>query len=121
MCGLRLGVYCRGGKAFVATQALGWALFSVALACLFWLGAQVAAGMAYCIRCWVFATSSLMFFAQLVRGSCLEIWYMAHDWNQQGRWRHTFLWEFVLCLLSDTAGFIMMLFIIIITRFQSKD
>eukprot|EP00884_Botryococcus_braunii_P007964 jgi/Botrbrau1/17169/Bobra.0157s0061.1 len=64
----------RGGKAFVATQALGWALFSAALACLFWLCAQVVAGVAYCIRCWIFATSSLMFFAQLALALSLLVY-----------------------------------------------
>ena len=58
---------CRGGAWFVATQGLGWALFSVSLVCLCWLILQVVAGMAYCIRCWAIATGSVMFFAQLVR------------------------------------------------------
>lgn len=56
----------RGGAAFIATQALGWALFSSALTTLVWLIAQVAAGMAYCIRCWLLGTSLVMASAWLV-------------------------------------------------------
>lgn len=56
----------RGGKAFVATQAMGWALFSIALSSLAWLIAQVAMGLAYCVQCWVVMTSSVMLAAQLV-------------------------------------------------------
>lgn len=56
----------RGGAWFVATQGLGWGLFSISLVCLCWLILQVVAGVAYCIRCWAIATGSVMFFAQLV-------------------------------------------------------
>ena len=52
--------------AFVATQALGWVLFSVSLIGLSWLIMQVAAGVAYCIRCWAIGVGSIMFAAQLV-------------------------------------------------------
>lgn len=57
----------RGGKAFVATQALGWALFATALCSLAWLFTQVASGIAYCVQCWVVMTSSIMLAGQLVR------------------------------------------------------
>lgn len=57
---------CRGGAWFVATQAMGWALFSISLVCLCWLLLQVVAGVAYCIRCWALITGSVMFCAQLV-------------------------------------------------------
>lgn len=57
---------------FVATQGLGWALFSASLVSLLWLIMQVAAGMAYCIRCWALATSSVMFAAQLVSDANLK-------------------------------------------------
>ena len=50
----------------MATQAMGWALFSVSLVCLCWLLVQVVAGVAYCIRCWALITGSVMFCAQLV-------------------------------------------------------
>jgi diacylglycerol O-acyltransferase 2, plant len=56
-----------GGTAFVATQGLGWALFSLSLLAIMWLVTQVAAGVAYCLRCWVVATGGVMFAAQLVR------------------------------------------------------
>lgn len=60
----------RGGAAFVATQALGWALSSASLVLLALAVARVAAGVAYCIRCWALATGTLMLAAQLVR-DCL--------------------------------------------------
>ena len=61
-----LSCACRGGVAFVATQALGWVLFSVSLIGLSWLIMQVAAGVAYCIRCWAIGVGYIMFAAQLV-------------------------------------------------------
>ena len=57
----------RGGVVFAATQALGWGLFSGALLCLTVLVISAARGMAYCIRCWIFATGSVMLASQLVR------------------------------------------------------
>ena len=57
---------CRGGATFVATQALGWILFSAALTSLGWLVAQAAAEMAYCMRCWALGTCSIMGAAYLV-------------------------------------------------------
>ena len=51
---------------FAATQALGWALFSGSLLCLIYLVTTAARGMAYCIRCWIFATGSVMLASQLV-------------------------------------------------------
>ena len=60
----------RGGAWFVATQAMGWFLFSISLVCLCWLVVQVVAGVAYCIRCWALITGSVMFCAQLVSTSC---------------------------------------------------
>ena len=56
----------RGGVVFAATQALGWGLFSGALLCLMVLVISAARGMAYCIRCWIFATGSVMLASQLV-------------------------------------------------------
>ena len=50
----------------MATQALGWALFSAALTSLGWLVAQAAAEMAYCMRCWALGTCSIMGAAYLV-------------------------------------------------------
>ena len=66
----------RGGKAFVASQALGWALFSTALFSLFWVVTQVAQGFAYCVRCWAVMTSSFMLAAQLVRPPCTCVMYV---------------------------------------------
>ena len=57
---------CRGGIVFAATQALGWGLFSGSLVCLIYLVTTAARGMAYCIRCWIFATGSVMLASQLV-------------------------------------------------------
>lgn len=51
---------------FAATQALGWALFSSSLISVIYLISLAARGMAYCIRCWVFATGSAMLASQLV-------------------------------------------------------
>jgi hypothetical protein len=59
----------RGGIVFAATQALGWGLFSSALLCLMYLVTTAAWGMAYCIRCWIFATGSVMIASQLVSAS----------------------------------------------------
>lgn len=62
----------RGGAWFVATQAMGWALFSISLCCMCWLLLQVVAGVAYCIRCWALITGSVMLCAQLFLG--MSIW-----------------------------------------------
>ena len=67
LCQSHVGLECRGGAWFVATQGLGWGLFSISLVCLCWLILQVVAGMAYCIRCWAIATGTVMFIAQMVR------------------------------------------------------
>ncbi|KAL3152102.1 hypothetical protein ABBQ32_001207 [Trebouxia sp. C0010 RCD-2024] len=64
----------RGGAFFVATQAMGWALFSISLVCLCWLLVQVVAGVAYCIRCWALITGSVMFCAQLFLGMSIWTW-----------------------------------------------
>ena len=58
---------CRGGIVFAATQALGWGLFSGSLLCLIYLVTTAA----YCIRCWIFATGSVMLASQLVS---LNLW-----------------------------------------------
>jgi hypothetical protein len=52
---------------FAATQALGWALFSYSLLNLVYLIVAAAKGVAYCLRCWLFATGSVMLASQLVR------------------------------------------------------
>ncbi|DBB16381.1 hypothetical protein WJX82_004098 [Trebouxia sp. C0006] len=64
----------RGGAWFVATQAMGWALFSISIVCLCWLLLQVVAGVAYCIRCWALITGSVMFCAQLFLGMSIWTW-----------------------------------------------
>ena len=51
----------------MATQALGWALSSASLVLLALAVARIAAGVAYCIRCWAAVTGTLMLAAQLVR------------------------------------------------------
>ena len=52
---------------FIATQALGWLLFSSSVIFLIRLTLLGALGMAYCVRCWVFATGSAMVASQIVR------------------------------------------------------
>ncbi|KAK9860433.1 hypothetical protein WJX84_011356 [Apatococcus fuscideae] len=58
----------RGGVAFIATQAAGWALFSLAAAFMIWTVIQLAQGMAYCVQCWALMTGATMFAAQLLLG-----------------------------------------------------
>jgi len=53
----------------VATQALGWALFSSALTSLIWIASEMVVGVAYCIRCWAMVTCCVMGGAYLV-GVC---------------------------------------------------
>ncbi|CAK0784954.1 hypothetical protein CVIRNUC_008159 [Coccomyxa viridis] len=67
----------QGGVVFAATQALGWGLFSGALLCLTVLVISAARGMAYCIRCWIFATGSVMLASQLFLG--VSIWMFKDD------------------------------------------
>ena len=54
----------------MATQGLGWALFTAALVSLLWLAVQVATGVALRlvaeIRSWILATGLTMFAAQVV-------------------------------------------------------
>ena len=57
---------CRGGAAFVATQALGWALFSASCASLLWIIVQIALGFAYCLRSSLLITCAIMGGAYLV-------------------------------------------------------
>lgn len=61
----------KGGATFVATQALGWALYSAVLAGLLLSGAGVLRGAAYCVRSWALAAGSVMFAAEVVLASSL--------------------------------------------------
>ena len=72
---------CRGGIVFAATQALGWGLFSGSLLCLIYLVTTAARGMAYCIRCWIFATGSVMLASQLVSPSRLSLYLQPALWS----------------------------------------
>jgi hypothetical protein len=56
----------RGGAAFVATQALGWALFSSALTSLIWIVWEMVVGVASCVRSWAISTVCVMGGAYLV-------------------------------------------------------
>ncbi|CAL8469789.1 g9331 [Coccomyxa elongata] len=67
----------QGGVVFAATQALGWALFSSSLISIIYLIFSLARGMAYCIRCWIFATGSAMLISQLFLG--VSIWMFKND------------------------------------------
>ncbi|MEW5310901.1 MAG: hypothetical protein WDW38_002655 [Sanguina aurantia] len=60
-----------GGTAFVATQAIGWALFAVTLVVLIALAKQLIAGVGYCLRCWAVATGVLMCVTQATLGVSL--------------------------------------------------
>ena len=53
----------------MAVQGLGWVLFAASIASIIWLVIQVAAGFAYCVRCWALMTSSFFLSAELVRVS----------------------------------------------------
>ncbi|KAK9829305.1 hypothetical protein WJX72_005048 [[Myrmecia] bisecta] len=61
----------QGGTVFVATQALGWILFSMSIMGLIWLLMQVVVGVAYCMRCWAWAVGAAMFTAQLTLGASI--------------------------------------------------
>ena len=56
----------------MAVQGLGWLLFATSIASIIWLIIQVAAGFAYCVRCWALMTSSFFLSAQMVsrQSSC---------------------------------------------------
>lgn len=57
----------RGGAWFVATQALGWALFSAGLTLMLYLIAQGAAGVMEGARRYTWTAGAIMVTAQLVR------------------------------------------------------
>ena len=54
-------------------QGLGWVLFAASIASIIWLVIQVAAGFAYCVRCWALMTSSFFLSAELVRNSAASL------------------------------------------------
>ncbi|RMZ55327.1 hypothetical protein APUTEX25_003465, partial [Auxenochlorella protothecoides] len=61
----------RGGAWFVATQALGWALFSAGLTLMLYLIAQGAAGVMEGARRYTWTAGAIMVTAQLVLASSL--------------------------------------------------
>lgn len=63
-----------GGTAFVATQAVGWSLFSATAVAVIILLQQLVAGVAYCARCWAFGLGVLMITTQLMLGASLLTW-----------------------------------------------
>ncbi|GFR51674.1 hypothetical protein Agub_g14116, partial [Astrephomene gubernaculifera] len=58
----------QGGSVFVATQAIGWTLFSSTVVSLLLLAKQLVAGVGYCLRWWALAAGALMVATQLVLG-----------------------------------------------------
>ncbi|GLI68216.1 hypothetical protein VaNZ11_012560 [Volvox africanus] len=58
----------QGGSVFVATQAIGWTLFSSTVVAVLLLAKELVAGMGYCMRCWALAAGALMMATQLVLG-----------------------------------------------------
>ena len=78
---------CSGGKAFVAVQGLGWVLFAASIASIIWLVIQVAAGVAYCVRCWALMTSSFFLSAELVGPCARGCTPTAHaSWEVESAW-----------------------------------
>ncbi|GIL79509.1 hypothetical protein Vretifemale_8826 [Volvox reticuliferus] len=58
----------QGGSVFVATQAIGWTLFSSTVVAVLLLAKELVAGVGYCMRCWALAAGALMMATQLVLG-----------------------------------------------------
>ncbi|KAG2426507.1 hypothetical protein HXX76_011734 [Chlamydomonas incerta] len=58
----------QGGSVFVATQAIGWTLFSASVVCVLLLAKRLVAGVGYCLRCWALAAGALIMATQLVLG-----------------------------------------------------
>lgn len=56
-----------GGTAFVATQAIGWSLFSTTIVLIVVMVQQLISGVAHCIRCWALGAGCLAVTAQAVR------------------------------------------------------
>lgn len=62
-----------GGSAFVATQALGWSLFSATIVSVAVLLKLLVEGIAYCTRCWAVGTGCLMVATQTVMALSLAL------------------------------------------------
>ncbi|EFJ45849.1 hypothetical protein VOLCADRAFT_93670 [Volvox carteri f. nagariensis] len=58
----------QGGSVFVATQAIGWTLFSSTVVAVLLLAKELVVGVGYCLRCWALAVGALMMATQLVLG-----------------------------------------------------
>ncbi|KXZ43905.1 hypothetical protein GPECTOR_78g93 [Gonium pectorale] len=58
----------QGGSVFVATQAIGWTLFSGSVVVVLLLAKELVAGVGYCLRCWALTAGALMTATQLVLG-----------------------------------------------------
>eukprot|EP00877_Chromochloris_zofingiensis_P005530 jgi/Chrzof1/14979/Cz09g23010.t1 len=60
-----------GGTAFVATQAIGWSLFSTTIVLIVVMVQQLISGVAHCIRCWALGAGCLAVTAQALLGLSL--------------------------------------------------
>jgi diacylglycerol O-acyltransferase 2, plant len=69
-----------GGPVFVATQALGWTLFTFTTVGVVLLVQQVLAGVAFCIRCSAYTLGVLMIATQMVSTSCADGEYLLCRW-----------------------------------------
>ncbi|GLC40901.1 hypothetical protein PLESTM_001123800 [Pleodorina starrii] len=61
----------QGGSVFVATQAIGWTLFSSTVVAVLLLAKELVVGVGYCMRCWALAAGMLMMATQLVLGASI--------------------------------------------------
>lgn len=64
----------QGGAFFIATQALGWALFSLALLFIIFLSAQAGKGVVLGLRWWSITTTSLAFAAEISLAASLAVY-----------------------------------------------
>lgn len=64
----------KGGGWFVATQALGWALYSAGLSLIIYLMAHGAAGIVHSVQRLTQTTGIIMVASHLVRGEAFGLW-----------------------------------------------
>ncbi|GAB4819039.1 hypothetical protein N2152v2_006085 [Parachlorella kessleri] len=64
----------QGGTGFVATQALGWALYSTALVSILWMAWGALVGVASYVHSWTLAAGTLMFVAELLLAGSLSFY-----------------------------------------------
>lgn len=62
-----------GGRVFIATQALGWSLFSLSLVCFIALVREIVKGVAIALKMWALASGGTAVVTQIVLG--LSVFY----------------------------------------------